>query len=36
MINNIKKWWLYDIERKFNFEDKSKYDYVLNQKEVLL
>ena len=33
MINNIKKRWLYDIERKFNFEDKSKYDYVLNQSE---
>jgi histidinol-phosphate aminotransferase len=27
------KEWLKNIERKFNFEDKSKYDYVLNQSE---
>ena len=25
--------WLYDIERKFDSTDKSKYDYVLNQSE---
>ena len=27
------KKWLYDIERKFDLDDKSQYDYVLNQSE---
>jgi histidinol-phosphate aminotransferase len=27
------KKWLYDIKRKFDLDDKSQYDYVLNQSE---